>query len=397
MTRPPEKYLKHTPFYPRAAAASRTNRWHQWKAYTVADSFIDVELEYFAIRNQAAVFDLTPMSKYRVTGPDAMAYFDRIFTRDVSKLAVGRVGYGVWCDGGGRVIDDGTLFRLGENEYRLCSQERQLDWLNWSKLGFDVEVVEETDDVAALALQGPCSCKILKNMGLDGVESLKPFGITRFDFDGTELMISRTGFTGDLGYELWIDPEHALALWDALFEAGEHLHVVPMGGDALEIARIEAGFILGEADFVPATESIRPGRSRSPFELGLDWLVDFRKPHFNGRRALLQEREKGSRYRLVKLDIEGNKTACDSYIYRGKGARKKVVGTVTSATWSPSLKANIALASLELPSGASDEDLYAEIYYSRELRWNRIMAACRVVDGPFFDPPRRRQTPAPDY
>lgn len=390
-----DKYLQRTPFYPRQETLCLTEQWHQWKAYIAADSFSDVELEYFCVRNQAAVFDLTPMSKYRVTGPDAMAFFNRIFTRDISKLAVGRVGYGVWCDTEGRVIDDGTLFRLGEDDYRLCSQERQLDWLNWSKLGFDVDVAEETDDVAALALQGPSSCKVLKNMGFDGIEALKPFGMAHFDFDGSEIMISRTGFTGDLGYELWLDPDKALPLWDALFAAGEHQHILPIGTHALDMTRIEAGFIQAGADFMPASECVRPDRSRSPFELGLDWLVDFKKPHFNGRQALLAEKESGSRYRLVKLDVEGNKPAFDAYVYHGKRGRK-VVGTVTSAIWSPSLKSNIALASLEMPKGASDDDLYVEIYYNRELKWNRVMAACRVVDGPFFDPPRRRQTPAPD-
>ncbi len=390
-----QKYLLRTPFYPRTKPACLTDEWHQWKAYLAADSFSNVELEYFSIRNQAAVFDITPMSKYRVTGPDAMAYFNRIFTRDVSKLSVGRVGYGVWCNGAGRVIDDGTLFRLGENDYRLCSQERQLDWLNWSKLGFEVDVAEETDEVAALALQGPCTCSVLKNMGFDGIENLKPFGITYYPFDGSEIMISRTGFTGDLGYELWTTPDHAVALWDALFEAGANYHIMPIGTHALDMARIEAGFIQAGVDFLPANETVRIDRSRTPFELGLDWLVDLNKPNFNGRRALLEEKEKGSRFRLVKLDIEGNKVAHDSFIFSGKAGKN--VGIVTSSVWSPILKANIALASLELPKGASDDNLYAEIYYNRELKWKRVMAACKVVDGPFFNPERRRVTPAQDH
>ena len=207
-------------------------------------------------------------------------------------------------------------------------------------------------------------------------------------------MVSRTGYTGDLGYELWIDPEYALALWDRLFKAGELHGIRPLGSEALELLRIEAGFILAGVDFLPAHEAVRPGHTRSPFELNLGWLVDLSKPVFNGRAALLAEKEKGSRYRLVKLDIDGNKPAEHSYIFTKRG---KYAGTVTSAMWSPSAKANIALASLEMPFGAPGEELVAEIYYQRELKWNKVNAPCRVVGQVFFDPPRKRQTPPPDF
>jgi aminomethyltransferase len=208
-------------------------------------------------------------------------------------------------------------------------------------------------------------------------------------------MVSRTGFTGDLGYELWFDPACALDVWDRLMEAGGDCGIRPVGMQALDITRIEAGFIQAGVDFVPAGEAVRPGSARSPFELGLGWLVDLDKPVFNGRSALLEEKAHGSRYRLVRLDIEGNKPATDSFIYGGR--RKKVVGHVTSAVWSPSAKTNIAIASLDMPWGRPSDTLFAEVYYNRELRWNRLMARCTLVDGPFFDPPRRRQTPAPDY
>jgi glycine cleavage system T protein (aminomethyltransferase) len=207
-------------------------------------------------------------------------------------------------------------------------------------------------------------------------------------------MVSRTGFTGDLGYELWIDPELALTLWDALFEHGADHGIRPMGTHALEVARIEAGFIQAGVDFHPADQAVRLDRSRSPLELDLGRLVDFKKPVFNGRRALLEEQKRGPRFRLVRLDIEGNKPARSSYIYDN---RKNVVGTVTSAEWSPSAKANIALASLHMPWGLPTDDLWAEIYYQRELKWSRVMARCRVVEGSFFDPPRRRVTPAADF
>ena len=219
-----------------------------------------------------------------------MPYLNRLMTRDVSKIKPGRVGYSVWCNEQGRVIDDGTIFHLKEGVYRICSQEHQIDWFLTNTLGFDVNVVEDTHDVAGLALQGPTSCAVLKDMGLAGIENLTPFGLTYFDFEGTELLVSRTGFTGDLGYELWIDPDHAEVLWDRLFAAGELRGIRAMGSTALEMLRIEAGFIMAGADFLPAMEAVRPTHTRSPFELGLGWLVSFDKGVFNGRRALLEEK-----------------------------------------------------------------------------------------------------------
>jgi aminomethyltransferase len=387
-----------TPFHPRTSAANQLNLWHRWKDYTVADAYFDVALEYAAVRNACTVFELSPMTKHRISGRDSLAYMNRLVTRDVAKIKAGRVGYCVWCDDEGQVIDDGTIFHLSEGVYRLCSQERQLDWLLTSASGFDVSIVEETDEVAALALQGPTSCAVLRRFGLEGIETLSPFGIRYFRPGGAlgnaELMVSRTGFTGDLGYELWIDPAHAVPLWDRLFEAGTLHGIRPMGTLALEITRIEAGFIQAGVDFLPSDRAIRPDRTRSPFELDLGRMVDLDKPNFTGRRALIEERRKGSRFRLVRLDVEGNKLARDSFIYND---RKEVVGTVTSAVWSPSAKASIALASVHTPWGEPTDDLWAEIYYQKELRWSRTLARCRIVSGAFYDPPRRRATPAPMY
>jgi aminomethyltransferase len=385
-----------TPFHARTSKLNVLHEWHRWKDYMAAGAYFDEALEYAAVRNACAVFDITPMTKHRITGPDALPFLNRLVTRDVAKIKPGKVGYCVWCDEQGKVIDDGTIFHLREGDYRLCSQERQLEWLLRSAHGFDVSIVEDTHEVAALALQGPTSCAVLKAIGCEGVERLAPFGIAFFPFAGTELMVSRTGFTGDLGYELWIDPGHALALWDALFEKGENRGIRPMGTRALEVARIEAGFIQAHVDFLPADQAIRRDRSRSPFELDLARLVDFNKPFFNGRRALLEEKRRGPRYRLVRLDIEGNKPARSSYIY-DRARNGNVIGTVTSAEWSPSAKANVALASLRMPWGRPNEELWAEIYYQRELHWSRVMARCRVVEGAFFDPPRRRLTPAADF
>ncbi len=386
--------IYQTPFHSRTSRANVLNVWHRWQDYTVADAYFDVSLEYTALRNACTVFDLSPMTKHLIVGPDAFEFINRLVTREVAKLRPGRVGYAVWCDDRGQVIDDGTIFHLRENVFRLCSQERQLDWLLAAAIGFDVQIVEETHDLAALALQGPTSCAVLKQLGLVGIETLTPFGIRNFPFEGAELMVSRTGFTGDLGYELWIAPERAEVLWDRLFEAGRLRGIKPMGTLALEMSRIEAGFIQAGVDFLPADRAIRAEATRSPLELDLEWLVDFEKPNFNGRRALLAEKARGSRYRLVRLDVEGNKRAKDAYVYDRK---RNVIGAVTSSMWSPAVKASIALASVEMPHGAPDDELFAEIYYQKELKWNRVMARCRVIEGPFYQPARRKQTPAPDY
>lgn len=389
-----ERRVLETPFHARTAAACETNEWLPWKAWTTVQVYTTEQQEYFAIRNATGVFDISPMTKYRITGADGLAFLNRFVTRNLSKLKPGRVSYCVWCNDAGHVIDDGTVFYVRENEWRLCSQERHLDWLIWSAIGFDVDIEEVTEAVAGLAVQGPTSCQVLRRLGLDGVENLKPFDLAHYPFEGGEIMVSRTGFTGDLGYELWVAPEQALVLWDRLMEAGKAYGILPIGSRALDRARIEAGFIQAGVDFIPAEQVVRAGRGRSPFELGLEWLVDLNKPVFNGRRALLEEKRTGSRYRLVKLDVEGNKPARDSFIYNG---RRRVIGTVTSATWSPSAKSNIAIASLKMPWGRPGDRLWAEIYYNRELKWNRLMARCKIVEGPFFDPPRRRATPPLEY
>ena len=393
--------LLRTPFHDRARAISQIDSFVPWSGYTTVDVFTTVEQEYFAIRNASTLYDLTPMVKYRIAGPGAQRYLDRLVTRDVSKLKVGRVAYCVWCDDAGHLIDDGTIFRLGETEYRLCTAERQMDWLQASAIGFEgpgkgVEIEEVTEQIAALALQGPTSCAVLRHLGLAGVERLKPFEIGAFQVEGIGLTVSRTGFTGDLGYELWMDPAHAERVWDLLMAAGQTRRIRPIGSRALNIARIEAGFLLPHLDFVSSTHTIRTGTDRSPLELGLAWLVDFNKPHFTGRRALLGEHRGTPRRRLVGLDIEGNKPAHNALLYADK-AGKTEVGSITSATWSPTCKRNIALAMLNAPYFDTGSTVWAEIYLNRELVWERRMARARVVERPFFAPERRKLTPPGDF
>jgi aminomethyltransferase len=381
--------LKKTPFHARTAAHNVMNHWGPWGGYTTALVFEDEAMEYTAIRNAASVYDLCPMVKYRIKGPDAAAYLNRLTVRNAGKLSVGGVHYTIWCDDDGKIIDDGTLFRLAEDEYRICCQERHLPWLLVSAVGFDVEVAEVTEEIAALSLQGPCTAAVLQAAGFD-VSGLKPFRMASFPFDGGTLTISRTGFTGDLGYELWTTPSHALALWDHLFEAGRLFGIRPIGSNALNTARIEAGFIITNLDFVPSHQAVREDRVRSPFEMGLEWLIDWDKGHFTGRRALIAERDGGtSKWALVGLDIEGNVSAQGSLLYHDK---KHEAGFITAAAWSPTLKRNIALAQVERRY-KTVESLCVEIYALRELQYVKLMLPVKLAERPFFFPDRRRATP----
>jgi aminomethyltransferase len=388
--------LLRTPFHERARSLAQAESFIAWAGYTTVDVFTTMEQEYFAIRNATTLYDLTPMVKYRVVGPDALPFLNRLVTRDVGKLKPDRVAYCVWCNDAGHLIDDGTIFRLGENEYRLCTAERQLDWLLDSAIGFDVEIAEVTEQIAALAVQGPTSCAVLKALGLQGVEKLKPFEIGYFALSSHPITVSRTGFTGDLGYELWMEPDSAETIWDALMETGRSRGIRAIGSQALNTARIEAGFLLPNVDFVSAEHTIRTGRDRSPLELGLAWLVDFKKGHFTGRRSLLAEMQRGVRRQLVGLDVAGNKPALNALLYTDENGRREI-GSVTSAIWSPTCKRNIALAIVDAPHYKIGSTVWADIYLNRELVWERRMSRAQVVERPFFAPERRRATPPAEF
>lgn len=380
--------LEPTAFHARTAPLNRLNRWGPWAGHTTALCFGDPAMEHSAIRNAATLYDLCPMVKYRVTGPEAEAFLNRLTVRDVRKLTPGGVQYTVWCDDEGHVLDDGTLFRLSDTDFRLTCQERHLPWLFDSAQGFDVAVRDETAALAALALQGPCSAMVLRALGVAAVEGLKPFRAVTVTLAGAEVLLSRTGFTGDLGYELWFAPAAALPVWDALMAAGAPWGLRPVGSDALGLARLEAGFLIANQDFIPAEQALREDRARTPWELGLGWLVDLDKGPFTGRRALAAKRN-APRWVTLGLDVEGNVPAEGAILYKGGKAE---AGVVTAAAWSPTLKANLALAQVEARHGRG-EDLWAEIYALRELRYEKLMVRVRPVARPFFNPARRRATP----
>ncbi|MEM8937450.1 MAG: aminomethyltransferase family protein, partial [Pseudomonadota bacterium] len=356
--------------------------------------YYEAEFEYFCIRNMCGTYDITPMQKYLIEGSDAEAMLNRMVTRNIAKLKVNRVTYVCWCTDEGRVIDDGTVFRLGPEKFMLSCGSPSNAWLRKAAFGFsDVSIKDVTDDIGALSFQGPATCEVLQKMGLVGIETLKPFSFTHFEFEGEQLMVSRTGFTGDLGYELWAPADIGLAVWDALYASGEDYGIQPYGEAATAMARLEAGFILPYVEFAESLKTVHFKHDQTPFELNLGWLVDFKKPHFNGRQALLEEqRNGGPEYILTKLDIEGNKPAEGSSLYADKKCTKEI-GHVTSAMWSPVVKANIALAMVKREY--LDRDIWAEISYTKEMKPRGKVARCTVKDTAFWMPARAKQTPPP--
>ncbi|MEM6583303.1 MAG: aminomethyltransferase family protein [Pseudomonadota bacterium] len=387
--------LKQSHFYPRQAPMNLREAWSSWNGFKFADYYYDAEYEYFCIRNTCGTYDICPMQKYLISGADALPMLNRMVTRDVAKLKADRVTYVCWCTDEGRMVDDGTIFRLDEDRFMLTCGSPCLAWLRMSSVGFtDLDIVDVTEDYAALSLQGPTSCAVLKAMGLTGIEELKPFGIKHFPFHDGSLMVSRTGFTGDLGYELWAEPKSALIMWDELYAAGADYGIHPYGESATNMARLEAGFIMPDMEFNEALKTIHFQHDQTPFELNLGWLVDFKKPHFNGRNALLEEQKRGGpEYILTKLDIEGNKPAEGSHLYSNKRCTREI-GYVTSAMWSPAAKANIALAMVQ--TKALNGPIWAEVYYEKELRHCHKVERATVRDKPFWVPDRARQTPPPD-
>ena len=389
--------LNKTPFHSRTSLASRTNKWSNWNGYTVPTEYSTTELEYTAARNGTSVMDLTPMCKYEIKGSDAHKYIDYLVTRDLSEMKDNTVAYIIWCNEDGKVIDDGTIFKHSSEHFMLCCAVKILNWLNDSAIGFNVTIKDVTDTIAALSIQGPTSCSTLKNYGADLLENMKPFEMKQYNINGYNVLISRTGFTGDLGYELWTDPQNAETMWDSVMEAGSLLKIRPFGMNALEMTRIEAGFIQTNTDFVAAEDALRPARMRSPYEIGMGWLVHLnKKNYFVGKKALKKEKQSGTTERcLVGLDIDGDKPAHGSVIYNEK---KEDIGIVTAALWSPTLKKNVALASLKRPYGIKIKDnIFAEIYHPEEIEYRKIWAKCKIVKRQFYSPERRNHVPADLY
>jgi aminomethyltransferase len=393
--------LRITPFHPRTAPLVRAQTWRRWAGFQVASAYDpQPDREYAAVRNSAALFDVSPLHKYRIAGPHATQLLDRMVTRSVRAMRVGQVVYTPWCDAHGKVIDDGTISRLDENAYRLTSAEPSTRWLAMNAVGLDVTIADVSERIGALALQGPLSRAILEQISPADFGALKYFRLVDTTVRGIPVTISRTGYTGDLGYELWVDAERAVALWDALVDAGTAYGITPAGIWALDIARIEAGLVMLDVDYFSSHHAVIEDQKSSPFELGIGWTVSAEKGPYNGRRALLAEKRRPSKWGFVGLDVRWDSLEA-RYAERGLPphlpsvawrtsapvyARGRQVGYATSGCWSPLLKKYLALAHVVAPHSAPGAHVRLEV--TVEHRRRRADAVVRAL--PFFDPERKR-------
>jgi aminomethyltransferase len=391
-----------TPFHLRTSALNSKLAWEDWQGYHSASVYADSpDIEYNAIREAVAAIDVSPLYKYVVWGRDAGRLVDRIIVRDASRLQVDQVFYTAWCDERGKVIDDGTVARLDQTMYRWTAAEPNLRWLEMNSAGLDVAIEDATEALAAVAIQGPRSRPLLEAVSGEDWSVLRYYRRRAASIAGIEVDVTRTGYTGDLGYELWVGADRAVDLWDVLFEAGPAHGLRPVGNRAMDVARVEAGLILIDAEYTGSRWAVSPDQEYSPFELGFDWMVKLDKPRFVGKRALLAERARGGPpRRLVGLayDWDGIERAFGAHglppalapetsservpLYRGRRA----VGRVTSRTWSPMLKRVIALASVAKDHADPGTRLQAE--WTVEGHRHRVDAS--VVPLPFLDLPRKR-------
>jgi aminomethyltransferase len=390
-----------TPFHPRTSALCECMCWRDWSGYFAASSYeVTHDREYNAIRNAAALIDVSPLFKYRVSGKDATRLVDRVVTRNVPKMAVGQVSYTHWCDADGKVIDDGTVSRLEPELYRWTAAEPNLRWIRQNAYGLDVSVEDASERTAALALQGPTSREILRSCAEPDVAPLKYFRVTKARVRGIPVEISRTGYTGDLGYEIWVEAERALDLWDALMDAGRAFDITPAGMLALDVARIEAGLILLDVDYTSAKKALISSQKYSPYEIGLGRLVSLDKAPYVGLAALRREAKAGPARELVGLDVSWDDVerlheevglapqlpATASRVSVPVLRDGEQVGRASSSTWSPTLKKMIALATVARDAARPGTELQMEFTVDHRRR----EVGVTVAKLPFFDPPRKR-------
>jgi glycine cleavage system T protein (aminomethyltransferase) len=390
-----------TPFHSRTSALSASQNWRTWSGYFVAGSY-DVmhDYEYHAIRNTAGLIDVSPLYKYEIRGRDALKLVNRVMTRDAAKCAVGQALYGCLCEDDGAVIQDCTVFRLAEDHFRFNLADPSLRWLKLNAAGMDVSIQDVSEQIAALALQGPNAFKILQQAIAMDIGGLRFFRLASAEILDMPVVVSRTGYTGDLGYEIWLGAEHAERVWDVVLAKGKDFGVKPAGILALDVARLEAGFILLEVDYIGAEKALIASQRYSPYEIGLGWTVDLRKEHFIGAQALAELNKSGPPRQVVGLEVGLEDYEC---LYRQMGLPPyfplaawrggvpvykddRQIGHATTGAWSPTLKKYIALATIEKEfiQPGTGVDLEVTVEHKRKT------ADAKVVKLPFFDPPRKR-------
>jgi len=393
-----------TAFHERTFALCHSLNYREWSGYyTVSVYEVHHEHEYNSIRNACALIDITPLYKYLVSGKDATKLVNRVITRDINRVAVGQVIYCCWCDEDGKVIDDGTITRLEENKYRWTAADPSLRWFTQNGLNMSVQIDDISEQTAALALQGPTSGKLLKSVADAEIANLKYFRMTSGKIAGVPVDISRTGYTGDLGYEIWVPWNDAVRVWDALMDKGKQFDIHPAGMLALDVARVEAGLLLIEVDYISSKKALIPSQKYSPYELGFGKMVHLQKENFVGKVALERDHKNGVARQYVGLEInwpevearyekfsltpaapaQASRVAVPVY------CGEKQVGKATTTTWSPVLKKMISLASIETDHAKLGTRLQIEI----TIEAVRQKVTAKVVPLPFFNPKRKTAVP----
>jgi aminomethyltransferase len=391
-----------TAFHPRTSTMNEKLAWGEWSGYHAAAVYADFhDIEYNAIREAAAVIDVSPLYKYVVSGLDAPRLMNRVLPRDAVRQRVNQVFYTPWVDEDGKMIDDGTVTRLTENSYRVTAALPCYRWFLLNATGLDVQVDDITETTAGLALQGQKSRAVLEAATGQDWSDVPYFGRRGTSIGGVPVDVTRTGYTGDLGYELWVSTDDALAMWDRLFEVGPDYGLRPAGINALDVSRVEAGLILIDAEYTSALNARTADHFYSPAELGLSRLIDFDKGDFVGRRALLAERERGGPpRRLVGLDLEwagieamfarhGLAPEVSAMVHRPAVPiyrEGRQVGRATSICWGPTIKRMVGFGSVDRRQEAVGTRLSVEWSVEGE----RGKVAATVVPLPFLDLPRKR-------
>jgi aminomethyltransferase len=391
-----------TPFHTRTSALCTSLFYTDWAGYYTVSSYDTChEREYYALRNAAGLIDVSPLFKYEVHGKDAASFLSRVMAKDISKLEVGRCAYLCWCDDDGKVLDDGTVFRLDDTHFRVAAAEPSFSWFMRQSRRFDVTIKDNTDNIGTLSLQGPTSCAILKSVSDANLDAVRYFGLTKAKLDGVEVVISRSGYTGDLGYEIWVERKKALKVYDAVMAAGRDYRIQPVGMKAMDVARIEAGYIMNGVDYFSANTCTIESRKSSPYEIGLGWTVDLERDPFIGQDALKAEKANGSPWATVGLvydwpaferlfaefglppQLPAGAWRTPVPVYNQKDIQ---VGQGTSGAWSPILKDNLALATVQSAYAEPGTVLQVEV----TVEYERRCVPAIVTKTPFFDPPRKK-------
>ncbi|MDH4036503.1 MAG: aminomethyltransferase family protein [Candidatus Krumholzibacteria bacterium] len=391
-----------TPFHPRTLARCTSLFYKDWAGYHAVRSYdTSADREYFAFRHACGLIDVTPLYKYDVRGEDAARFLARVMVRDIMKLKLRQVMYVCWCDDDGHMIDDGTVSRLGDDHYRVTSSEPAWHWLARNARGMRITMNDVSDKIAALSIQGPTSRDTVDAACGGDIRELKFFRLTTTKIEGADVIVSRTGYTGDLGYEIWMKNDDALRVYDAVTAAGRAYGLEPAGLDAMDVTRVEAGFILNGVDYYPSLRCLIPSRKSTPYELGLGWMVKLQRDRFMGREALLRESQTGSIRKLVGLEVDWDETEA---LFRAHGLPPEVhpggwrdarpvydtrgafIGQATSGAWSPLLKKNLALATLKSEFTAPGTIVRFEV----TVEYERRAVKATVVETPFFNPERKR-------